>query len=218
MYMLGGSMTDRYRTYLGLLPDGIDSYPHCQTKNSAMRILTNRLSALEDKSFLDDLPPQVRALIEAPPEYSAWVPSVHYVLLLAAYLDHETELELKMGEWYYSDQLSLLANKIYAPLFKVMNPEIILRGAKSRFSNFHTSVDVSVERWAKEQFSIRLDFPNHLLPDWRLELIGEGIRAALDVGGHESAVQLKDCDAGSARFSALWGASTHANQTVAAGL
>ena len=198
-------MSSKLESYLQALPDGLASYPQCQTKASSFRSFTDYMIEASGRGFLAELPQEVRDLVDRPPEFSAWVPSVHWNLLLAAYLDASSKSDQEVLQWYYDSQLNFFTSKVYAPLFKVMTPAIILRGAKSRFSNFHTAVDVSVERWTNKNFDVRLAFPDHLLPDWRLELIGVSIRAALDVGGHDAGVYLREHDAGGALFSATIG-------------
>jgi hypothetical protein len=191
--------------YLDELPEGLQSYPDCRTKGSAVRLLVNGITDNAQGQDLDKIPVELKRLLHSPPATADWVPGVHYTALNAIFVDECFSSREESLLWVYSAQTRFLGGKIYAPLFKLLPTATLLAGAQRRYCQFHQGVEVDVQAVQTAAHRVTLTFPSNFMPVWRLNIVGESIRAGLDLSGVSSRSVLVSHTQTSAIFEVSWG-------------
>jgi hypothetical protein len=165
--------------YLGLLPSGLDSYPHCQVKASLLHSLKTDLPI---DTLVPSLPTALQEIVTQPPPVSSWIPEVYFRSLLRVSFDSFFRDRRKYVAWGYEAQRRVLSSPLYRPLFMVMSTERGFRLASSRWENFHKGVALQVQMGASCG-RIVFEFPAQLLTLFDLEVTMCGIRVAIELIG-----------------------------------
>lgn len=152
---------DRYprlAEYLGLLPEGLRSYPECTSRGT---LVSSAVFGHELASFPDGLPAAVRQLIAAPPLPGAWVPAVLSDAVFHAITDaHYPSLEAVM-RWTAERTLRTARSKMYRALTRMVGPNMVLRIVGTTHGMFQRGTDMHATRLAAGVM-VRLEHPPYL--------------------------------------------------------
>jgi hypothetical protein len=191
----------RLSDYMRRLPRGLDSYPDVVIKALPMRM------ALADKPLPPDpaLPQPILRILTTPFLPSSWASSAAVHGMLLALADHHRMTGEQYVEWALVQNRRLMREKIYHGLLALTSPAFLLRGASSRWSNFHRGIELVVEQPGEREVAATLRFPSFLLNDMLARGLAAGIQAALEAS---RAKDLRFCVEAttdrSARMSASW--------------
>lgn len=153
----------RLMTYVASLPEGLDSFPECRSKGSLFRAcLQHRPIATED--LPDDLPAQIRELIEQPPPASAWRPSVEYFALSLLIADVRGMSEGEFGRFWYDVMKDVATSKLYAVMLRFITPARLLKITASGWGKFHRGWSMRSSR-RPSGIELSLEHPAGLLPE-----------------------------------------------------
>jgi len=165
--------------YLATLPDGLDSYPHCQSKAALYRTL-----ALEHPLSDQDragLPESLRRLVDAPKTVAAWIPEVHSHALMLAVYDRSFDSLAHFEHHTFSVQRQLFESKIYAFLMRAATPQLLFRGVSLRWKAFHKGSKLVAESFGECTAVVRLEQPPGVWDEVTAVALGAGLRAAADL-------------------------------------
>ncbi|MGE0791689.1 MAG: hypothetical protein AB7S26_38795 [Sandaracinaceae bacterium] len=112
--------------YLEGLPDGLESYPDCESKSSLI------LSALDghDRALIaDGLPDALAAVVREPPPPGVWMPAVMNDAVFFAVCDRYYPTPEAVHAWTYDRTLAMTKNPLYRTLLRVPGPRVLLRMA-----------------------------------------------------------------------------------------
>ncbi len=156
----------RFGEYLAALPEGLDSYPECQTKGSLFR------SALagHDVNELKGLPEVLHKHIHDPPPAGLWIPAVHVIATVHAICDRYYPSEQEVLAWGMRRTSTVAAHTFYRPLLRVSGPRVFfsMTARVNRLFQRGTSFDMEVNERGRSV--ARLSFPPYL--HTRLSLLG----------------------------------------------
>ncbi len=170
---------DRVQEYLAKLPDGLESYPRAQVKNSVVRawIDGHDWGALEAA-----VPAAVRPLCRGDLAVTKWVSEVH-----------ATVVYLTLRELFFADDdafvrdahernRKLLSGPMYRMLVNLLSTRRIAKGCRPAFGLMHRGVvtDVDVAPWP---WVWTLRYPAHLVPEVLGRCYGTVIVTALELSG-----------------------------------
>lgn len=144
--------------YLDALPDGLDSYPQCQSKASLLH------SALVGhEAFSSGLPDVLRERIDSPPAPGFWIPAVHVIATVHAIIDvHYQGDEEATLSWGARRTAVIADNSLYRALLRVSSPRV--------FFSMSAKVNRLLQRGTKFKMEVledgralaRLRFPRFL--------------------------------------------------------
>ena len=169
---LAGSFPN-YEAYLASLPQGLDSYPHCVSKGSIVRIFAHGLP----KEVVSNLPDAVRGNVAEPPQMSEWFPFVRIAAITHAVQDqmflHDDE-GLRM--WFAEGMQSVLSNSMYSVLIALVSPARLLRTGDKRWTAFHRGLERETLAVYENGARGKISYPPHLVD----EILAEGIIQAFE--------------------------------------
>jgi hypothetical protein len=191
----------RLSEYMRRLPRGLDSYPEVVIKALPMRM------ALSDKPLPPDpaLPQPILRLLTMPLLASTWASSAAVHGMLLALADHHHMTAAQYIEWALVQNRRMMQEKIYHGLLALASPAFLLRGASSRWSNFHRGIELAVETTAEHEAVAILRFPSFLLNDMLARGLAAGIQAALEASrAKDLRFSVEPATDRSVRMSASW--------------
>lgn len=168
--------------YIAGLPRGLDAFPTHATKGAVVRqiLLDANLGP-----HVDSLPPQLAALIKAPPPHSSWVPEVFAIALFMAMRDIHPGPDAAFLEAVRQSNLKLLSGVVYGVIFKLIGPARLVSAVESRWGQMHKGVSmapvVPVPDGAK--VCARMEFPAGLVPPLMCQGYAQAFKAAVEVAG-----------------------------------
>ncbi|MCA9641671.1 MAG: hypothetical protein H6718_09900 [Polyangiaceae bacterium] len=168
-------VSGRLTSYLGSLPNGLESYPECTVKTSLLRGLLAACPPLDDLQVQGPL----RELLLDPPGANAWIPEAHFV---AAHLAIADDLELStedMLQRTYQANKALTGSAMYRALASVASPALLLRGAKAGWGLIHRGVHLTLHA-EKARARLVLTHPPHLYNSLAHESAAWGFRAVVE--------------------------------------
>lgn len=170
--------------YLDALPAGVASHPQCMVKASLVR------NAIESRPLGPDvpLPPPVRALVDAPPPVSVWVPEVHFNVVMQAVRDaHFDAQEDRFLEWVYTQNRKLFAAPLYRAMFFLISPERLLVNLQRRWSSLRVGSTLEHEPLGPGLLRLRVTTPPRLYSMEVASGLATAVRAAIDAAGGKQA-------------------------------
>jgi hypothetical protein len=188
--------------YLSALPNAEASHPECCVKASLIR------NALADKPLGRDvpLPPAVRALVDAPPPVSVWIPEVHFNVVMHGIRDwHFGGRRDDFVAWVYSQNRKLFSTTLYRAIFLVVSPERLLVNMEKRWGSLRCGSELTHHRFAANDLELCVRTPPNLYSTPVAEGMSSAIRAAIDsAGAEQSTVEHRIVSATDVRFRARW--------------
>ncbi len=176
--MIDATKFPSVKRYLERLPEGLASYPHCQAKGSVLR---SALDTAPIRLELPALPPQLAALVSAPPLPTEWMSEVQLNAILLAYQDRVTP-EL-WTSWTFERNRALLRKSLYRVLFMVVSPDRLFNGLPQRWQTFRRGSELEIVENRPHVARLELRFPPRLHDERTLGAAAIAMRAACEAAG-----------------------------------
>ena len=157
--MVDAARFPRLAHYLDLLPEGIHSYPECQSKGVLVR------SAIDGHDFgeaLERLPVELRELIESPPPAGVWVSAVLCDAAFHAVCDRFYPTDQAIREWTESRTRRTSKSRMYQRVMGVAGPGVFLRLAEHVHNRMFQKGTVARIEVEKARARIHASHPRHL--------------------------------------------------------
>lgn len=122
--MLDRARYPRLAEYLDGLPDGLGSYPECQSKAT---LLVSAFDEIDRFELLDGLPEALQEVVHEPPPTGLWVPAVWSDALFFARCDLSFPTAQAVREWTYERTIRIAKHPIYRRLLKVPGPRMLMK-------------------------------------------------------------------------------------------
>ena len=149
----------RTAEYLGLLPDGLDSYPECQTKGSVLHAARAGYSL---DAGPDQLPLRILQVLDDPPPKNAWIPQVLNNAAQFAIADRYFPTDDAYLEWAYRNNVRLVQSPMYKILTRVASPKVFLQGAGVKWRIVHRGQSLDVRILDDQHARAEIRHPPHL--------------------------------------------------------
>ncbi len=187
--------------YLARLPEGLDSYPECQTKGSMIR------SALEGHDFtqdLDGLPPRLVELVTDPPPPTRWLPLVYGDSVFHMVCDRFYPSEEAVLDWTYQRTVAMAKNRMYRKLVTVAGPGFLLKISSKVHGLFERGTETRTEV-DDHQARIELSHPPHVHSRLNHYSNVGMLRGILEItGGANPHCEMRHSNAAGAVFECRW--------------
>ncbi|MGE0791957.1 MAG: hypothetical protein AB7S26_40155 [Sandaracinaceae bacterium] len=115
------------------------------------------------------LPEPILDLWRSPPPVTRWVPEVSYRALKLAMLDAQGLSDDEALERMRSNYRRLIRGPLYGALFSLLGAERMIRGAPSRWTQFHRGTSLDIEAIGPRSATVELRTPHPIL----FGLVGE---------------------------------------------
>lgn len=200
--MLDASRFPRLARYLDLLPEGIDSYPTCQSKGVLFR------SAIEGHDLsdvLDGLPLALRDLIRIPPPAGVWMSAVLCDAAFHAVCDRFYPTDEAIEAWSASRTRSTAKSRAYQRIIGVAGPGVFLRLAEPLHNKMFQRGTVVRIQIDGNSARFRLSHPPYLHLPSKHGTNVPMLRALLEqVGGRDIEVEMQKSGPEGAVYVARW--------------
>lgn len=174
--------------YLRSLPHGLDSYPEAHTKASLVSI------GLELRPLGRDavarLPTALQQTVLDPPPATSWIPSVHYLAIQVAIAETYSMGSAELGEAWYVLMERLMNGPIYSGLFRLLDPQFVLRTAAARWSQFHRGWTIAIDRETSPA-TLMMRYPSGLIDEKLAPAYAAVWQAVLDAGRGSASVETR---------------------------
>ncbi len=202
------SMLPRVSTYLASLPNGLDSYPQCQSKAEVGLVLRDRLMAAAGPAFEAMVSKQVLASMDS----SSWIPTTLVTAIHLAARDAVFPSDDALLTWAYEDAVATYRRPAFRALMLLMSPTLLVMGVAKRWSSFSRGTELrstsSTQEGNTRLIHLELTYPAHLFSNLELQIIGCGFRAALAAASaKEPTVSALESGNTSTVFTARWTAA-----------
>jgi hypothetical protein len=188
--------------YLAQLPDGIRSYGDMVARASVFN------KFFFDSPFRRDysrLPPEVAALVAKPPEPKAWVPEVYLTSVILGRVEQLAVSEKDFLAWCYQENRRMFMQPLNRLLVLAATPEMLLRGAASRFAEFHKGIGVSALPRGQREWELLMTHRPGLVPELVLRAYATAFTAAMEVSRlKEVRCELVECNPSHGRWRLTW--------------
>ncbi len=183
MFSVMGALPSMDR-YLASLPNGLDSYPECQTKFSVLRTF---VQPDESSALARVLPPKLAEVVRYPAPPSAWLFDVHATAIYLATADAITS-PAAFVESAYNNNYALLDSAMYRVLFRLVGVKRMLSRSGENWATFHRGTTLSLRSFdaVGRKANLRLDAPSNLVPQLLADSYATGVRAAVEIAGGEA--------------------------------
>lgn len=149
----------RLREYINSLPDGLESYPKCQTKT------TIALSAIENhdpRELAEGVPEELAALLLNPPPVGVWIPATHSDAIFHLVCDKHYPSEDEMIEWCYQRTVAVAEHPIYAAILRVSGPRIFFSMSVRTHGLFQRGTEIELLVNSGKRMVCRMTFAPRL--------------------------------------------------------
>ncbi|MFO0696636.1 MAG: hypothetical protein U0230_23910 [Polyangiales bacterium] len=191
----------RVSRYLASLPDGIRSYPTCESKASMYReALQKAPKQLDPKG----LPLLLQDYVRDPVPMTTWVPEVITACIYMAIADQIFKQDEAFLEWVTKVSEATFASPTYRILMTVASPEKLAGGAERRWRNFHQGSSYDIE--IRENGTLtRITAPPYLFDKLYMRANARAVQAAYRASGARNAVvEIIDWSPTETRMRAEW--------------
>ncbi len=200
--MVDAARFPRLAHYLDLLPEGIRSYPECESKGVLFR---SAIDGHDLSDVIDRLPPELRELIEEPPPAGVWVPAVLCDAAFHAVCDRFYPTDQAIRGWSEARTRTTATSRVYQRVMRAAGPGVFLRLAEpvhNRMFQRGTVVRIRVEG---SQARLTLTHPPHLHITSKHATNVPMLRALLEhVGGRDIEVEMRESGPDGALYLARW--------------
>lgn len=192
----------RVTEYLARLPDGLDSYPECQTKGV---VLASALGELPFHDRWDELPERVLTRMRSPPLATEWVPTVLTNAVQCAVADVYHPSDREVLAYNRSRTLKVANSTTYRALARVAGVKILMRGAVRMHSMFQRGTDFRLVVLGDRAVTLFLEHPP-FLHGGCMHLANEAVFGTLieTAGGAEVSVRMTESSARRAVYAVSW--------------
>ena len=163
-----------YSTYVESLPAGLDSYPACQSKASALMMLLDRAP----ERAIEALPPPMAALAAAPPPVSAWVPEVHLNAMSHALCDAFPNEAAYLG-WAREGMNEVLGGPMYRIALALAHPAQLVKGGRRRWAALRKGTQRELIAMYRNGSRGRITAPTNLYDELHARILAESFEVVL---------------------------------------
>lgn len=166
------------RAYIESLPDGLDSHPTTSTRGSVLAAFRAHLHL----DAIDEMPEDLAALVRYPPVPSRWLPTVHVNVAEMMLVDQLGGVPA-FDELAYQVNSNYLRSPLYRAAFRVLSPQVLLRGAAFRWRHFHRGSSLKVTHMDGQSGRLHLTYAESLFNGAIAGEKGGAFRVALELAG-----------------------------------
>lgn len=191
----------RLSKYVKGLPQGLLSYPECESKASLYREALSNLPRKLDTAGLD---PLLASYVDDPVPVSSWVPEVVTNGIYLAIADQVFKDDERFLEWVGEFSRKVFESPLYRVLMSLASPQRLAQGATRRWQNFHTGVDYQVALHENGTLGHLITPPSlydRLVLRAHLRAIQAAYRAS---GAPDATIEILSMNATDARFRIVW--------------
>lgn len=145
--------------YLDLLPDGLESYPECQTKASVLQAAKAGYGLTVEPG---QLPAPIIDVLDHPPPKNAWIPQVLNNAAQFAIADRYFPTDAAYLDWAYRNNVRLAQSPMYKVLTRVASPKAFLRGANVKWRIVHRGQSLDIDVLDDHHARAHIRHPPHL--------------------------------------------------------
>ncbi|MEM9187542.1 MAG: hypothetical protein AAGF12_00100 [Myxococcota bacterium] len=202
---LGGLMGDSdfplLSAYLAGLPDGLASYPECQTKASIAHTFTDG----HGFELRDDLPDSMAEFVRSPPPGGVWTSAVLADAFFHLACDLFYPSEEATHRWCYRRTMRMAESSLYRALFRFSSPRTFFAMSARTSRIFHRGTTITAEELTPDRAVSRFAFPPHLRSRRKL-LSNLALSEAMIrlTGGRDPVVTLLEAGPTHALFESRW--------------
>lgn len=169
--------------FLAKLPEGVASYPQCQSRGTTLGRLVDRLEVVAPAG---GLPPEVECILRDPPR-GPWIPTAPYLAALVAIREMKCPVGPE-GDAMFHRELEQTSREIYGSArFRVMfflaSPSRMLSAAARRWEGFYRGTSLAVIDQQPTSAVASLRHPPHLSHNFADVGWGQAIAVALESSG-----------------------------------
>lgn len=192
----------RLREYTQSLPDGLASYPECQTKTT---VALNALADLDPRELAEDAPEELAALILNPPPMGVWMPATHSDAIFHLVCDKYYPTDELMREWCYKRTKAAADNPFYAAILRVSGPRMFYAMSARTHGLFQRGTYIELLANTGKRVSFRMTFPPRLHNRFNLLSNVPLFRGAAELTGGENVTsRLLKYTETSANYECAW--------------
>ena len=187
----------RLAAYLDGLPEGLDSYPECQSKAT---LLVSAFDGVDASELLDGLPDRLTSLVREPPAAGIWVPAVWSDAMFHASCDRFFPTVEAVQAWTYERTVRISKHPIYRRLLTVPGPRMLIKiGTKAHgLIQRGTEIETALDRRGAE---LTMRFPPRLHVGLNLSANVALWRGCVEItGGQNVRCDMVSCSDTEARY------------------
>ena len=155
-----------------------------------------------------EIPDPLLTYAQSPPIATAWVPEVHFHVLVHAAFDRmrlETGSSNAFMRWVEAQNRALFSAPLYRAIFFVISPERLFRAADKRWSALRKGTRLEIVHLGERNAEIRIVHPAKLYTALIAEVRATSFRVAAELAGAKHAtVNIEPSTEGETRFRATW--------------
>ncbi|NUO50316.1 MAG: hypothetical protein HOV80_15790 [Polyangiaceae bacterium] len=185
--------------YLLRLPRGLASYPECQAKGSVLR---QGVDSAPVRLDLAALPPELSALVAAPPLPTEWISEVHLNSIMLAYQDSVSPETWET--WTYDRNRALFRKSLYRILFAVISPDRLFAGLTNRWGAFRRGSELRLLSLGDHGAQVEAKYPPYLHDELTMGAAAIAMRAAGDAAGGQTQTRLVDMEPSRCVIEITW--------------
>lgn len=203
---LDSDLLPRTAEYVRTLPQDLESFVGCDTRNTLFEVYARDFSQLATEP---SLPRPVSDLLSGRLSDRRWVPEVVFQAASLVIRDLGFEDDAAFFRWIFTVSQEVFEKPLLRTLMKLVSPSLTVLGASKRWGAFHQGSEVfpgSVRAVnGRNETVMELRYPEGLFP--RIFLVGleqAFLAAIMAARGKEPRVELGAVVAGQATFIASW--------------
>ncbi len=167
----------RFTSYVGGLPQGLDSHHECTSKASLPLMLIKGMPAPPPRP--EDVPDPLHRFLVDPPS-GMWVPEVEAMAISLLIADHYRMTENQHLQWLKSQNRGFFSSLMYRAVMSFFSPAALIPKATARWAAVHRGSTLSATFVGPNDVDVFLDFPTRLFPRIALEQLTAVFEAALE--------------------------------------
>lgn len=168
----------RTRAYLLALPQGLDSYPGCQTKGAVWR---NIAAGTDIDQLVEKVPIHLGVLPDPNILGSSWYSAVQHFAAHLAMRDCLFATDDAIYEHFYKLNTRLLSGPLYKVMFALASPQLVAHASDRRFATLFKGVTLRTTTTGPTQCRVELRYPEKILPRLVARLYMTAFVAALEL-------------------------------------
>lgn len=199
--MLDRDRYPRLADYLDGLPEGLGSYPECESKGS---LLASSLDGHDIDDLCRGLPPPLVALIREPPPAGVWVSAAMTDAVFHAVCDRHYPSEIAVLRWTYERTVSMAKHPVYRTMLRVPGPKVLMRIGAKAHGLLQRGTELELELGDSDA-EIRLTFPPRLHVGLNLVANVALWRGLTEItGGEDVRCKMTSSSSTEARYALHW--------------
>lgn len=192
----------RLRAYIHSLPDGLASYPECQTKTT---VALNALVDMDPLELADGAPDELAKLILNPPPLGVWMPATYSDAIFHLACDTYFPTNELMTEWCYQRTKAAAKNPLYTAILRVSGPRMFYAMSARTHGLFQRGTNIELLANTGKRVSFQMTFPPRLHNRFNLLSNVPLVKGAAELtGGKNVTSRLLKYTETSANYECAW--------------